>query len=1049
MSSGYKLYPPIIGESIPAFYEENGTAVIAVPFSINRAVDPDEIVGLKIKIKTVQSNTLLKTIEIESGAGLNSMITNRIARFEWRQSDEAFSKIAIGQFLKIQIAFLSAAPDSSTSVVTGYFSNVGIIKYTAKPKIYILNGEAENPNGTALFKMNYIGVYNTQGDISERPYSYCFTLYDSERNVVESSGWLLHNSSVTYTVSESLSVDSVIDTYTYTSSLVPNELYYIQYSVRTINNLEIHSPIYSCMDIPVGRPVVQTVLKAENNFDNGYIQLKFIMPIFKYFTRAMLEDKEEFRFWYTAQLLENHSSTIIPRNQLKTDYNAKNIKILTTEYYDASIIKNALKNNLFPWVSSPEEIYYFLKSFTIISTSSDSAEKKIRLSTYQAHLNALIKYLEQDIDNDTAVEQILPNPITIIIERSDWTNNYENWQIMQQKYFTTYSEMILDWEFKDFTIEQGIYYKYSFRQININNIMTDRDIANFNTPIMANFEDMFLYDGKQNKQLKIRFNPKVTSFKTTQMEQKIETLGSRYPFIFKNGVVNYKEFPISGLISYNSDNEELFINYEQDLGIVLPEKILRTQSHGKTESQNIELNDYFDNLINTYSISDYNMRAERIFKTKVLEWLNDGNIKLFKSPSEGNYLIRLMNVSLSPEDRLGRMLHNFTAQAYEVEELTFENLKNLEFIPSTNGFEKQTLTITSVNVYDKFIKPLTSKPNRNNPSFCINGENEIINYLIFEPTENTETINGIDFRIGGDSSQNKVLVFTHSGLDLSITNAILPNVYFNIYDNIDNMNDNQPNATGDAGSTIISDDSSWATIKKALQTLLSDVVVTYGYYSTENPIGLIGNIKNVYIQNKIQTHIGPWNKSISTNVHIPIEGSGTLEQILKYIILDFNQKEVIDLTLYNNKYYDSNRRQVPKANWDPLCIYRIMKYDANKAHTVDTIPQPGKQYYQLTMQNNIPYYEKVDNLTGINLASYYSWEATTEDLWSSSGGSFSSIRSTGIDTGVELVLEDGSTVTSKKPPVILNLNNKYQSIKIKNGIYLQSAYQARIIEYYN
>jgi len=82
------------------------------------------------------------------------------------------------------------------------------------------------------------------------------------------------------------------------------------------------------------------------------------------------------------------------------------------------------------------------------------------------------------------------------------------------------------------------------------------------------------------------------------------------------------------------------------------------------------------------------MRAERIFKTKVLEWLNDGNIKLFKSPSEGNYLIRLMNVSLSPEDRLGRMLHNFTAQAYEVEELTFENLKNLEFIPSTNGFEK-------------------------------------------------------------------------------------------------------------------------------------------------------------------------------------------------------------------------------------------------------------------------------------------------------------------------------------------------------------------------
>ncbi|MBQ9657397.1 MAG: hypothetical protein IJV31_01345 [Clostridia bacterium] len=53
------------------------------------------------------------------------------------------------------------------------------------------------------------------------------------------------------------------------------------------------------------------------------------------------------------------------------------------------------------------------------------------------------------------------------------------------------------------------------------------------------------------------------------------------------------------------------------------------------------------------------MRAERIFKLKVLEWLNDGKIKMFKSPTEGNYLVRLMNISLTPEDKLGRMLHNF------------------------------------------------------------------------------------------------------------------------------------------------------------------------------------------------------------------------------------------------------------------------------------------------------------------------------------------------------------------------------------------------------
>jgi len=51
-----KLYPPTINENIPAFYEENGTVKITVPFSMNRAVLKDEINGFILKIKTVQGN---------------------------------------------------------------------------------------------------------------------------------------------------------------------------------------------------------------------------------------------------------------------------------------------------------------------------------------------------------------------------------------------------------------------------------------------------------------------------------------------------------------------------------------------------------------------------------------------------------------------------------------------------------------------------------------------------------------------------------------------------------------------------------------------------------------------------------------------------------------------------------------------------------------------------------------------------------------------------------------------------------------------------------
>jgi hypothetical protein len=65
-------------------------------------------------------------------------------------------------------------------------------------------------------------------------------------------------------------------------------------------------------------------------------------------------------------------------------------------------------------------------------------------------------------------------------------------------------------------------------------------MENIEGAVYCDFEDAFLYDGK--KQLKIRFNPKITNFKSTLLESKTNTIGSKYPFIFRNGNVNYKEF---------------------------------------------------------------------------------------------------------------------------------------------------------------------------------------------------------------------------------------------------------------------------------------------------------------------------------------------------------------------------------------------------------------------------------------------------------------------------------------------------------------------------
>jgi hypothetical protein len=61
---------------------------------------------------------------------------------------------------------------------------------------------------------------------------------------------------------------------------------------------------------------------------------------------------------------------------------------------------------------------------------------------------------------------------------------------------------------RDFTIEQGVTYKYRLQQYNLNGVYSN---PIYSEEIYADFEDMFLYDGV--RQLKVRFNPKVSSFK--------------------------------------------------------------------------------------------------------------------------------------------------------------------------------------------------------------------------------------------------------------------------------------------------------------------------------------------------------------------------------------------------------------------------------------------------------------------------------------------------------------------------------------------------------
>ena len=177
-----KLYPPEIEGVIPAFC---GTTLV-VPFSMNKTVSKSEISGMIIKIKTVFSNQYLGYAKTY----FNGATQENLDRVSFDLSG-FIDKLNIGQYYKIQVAYLSVENDNGeTKEVIGYYSTVGVVKYTALPEVSIDNLNINIINSHCY---NYIGIYNIPSyeidgkiyyDINEKEYSHHFIISDSQGNII-------------------------------------------------------------------------------------------------------------------------------------------------------------------------------------------------------------------------------------------------------------------------------------------------------------------------------------------------------------------------------------------------------------------------------------------------------------------------------------------------------------------------------------------------------------------------------------------------------------------------------------------------------------------------------------------------------------------------------------------------------------------------------------------------------------------------------------------------------------------------------------------------
>lgn len=348
------------------------------------------------------------------------------------------------------------------------------------------------------------------------------------------------------------------------------------------------------------------------------------------------------------------------------------------------------------------------------------------------------EYIEVNQEDGVAIIDFSWNDIklppgNLYIKRACSKDNFKNWEIIS---VTEEPGENISVHIEDYTICSLHKYKYAAQHEALTGPWSR---VYYSNTIYPKFYEMLLE--RQNRQIAIRYNGQVTSWKPVVNRQKVDTLGGRYPKFVENAQMNYKQFSVQGLIVAEADFNRKFLNefqgkwvyngtgyeyqynyqkdmisYDEEFGGVYgirndtyadgefgynpdelfdlskqttPDELPISGDQGnkywnhETAHGRDALPKGYKNSIFTDTVleNDQDLRVlqhqhdlypqnnwywEREFREQLVQWLNDGEPKLYRSMPEGNVAVILTDVSLTPMTQLGRRLYQFTATMYEV-----------------------------------------------------------------------------------------------------------------------------------------------------------------------------------------------------------------------------------------------------------------------------------------------------------------------------------------------------------------------------------------------
>lgn len=445
--------------------------------------------------------------------------------------------------------------------------------------------------------------------------------------------------------------------------------------------------------------------------------------------------------------------------------------------------------------------YYFNKTYQLKIANFDATSftpvwtyQTVQLDEYNTTSEKIITEEDGMVTFNITSREEMPQGF-LYIKRATSLDNFKNWELIS----CTSNFGRVDVTITDPTIGSMVKYQYSCQyRLKKNGNFTETKFSP--VFIYPDYYDILIY--RDGQQLALRYNAQIQSYSAVVNRQVINTLGSKYPKFAENAQMNYKKFTITGLITSESDFNRKFINDRDNANEM---QDYDKYMDGKYEVRNDTISDgilTYNNISerdypNTKYATEYltpntlhdlypkdNWWLERKFREESLAWLNDGEPKLFKSMTEGNLIVMLTDISLTPNTQISRRTYNVSMTAYEVGDgYSLDTLSSLgvinvpdeytDYISSSAAQEDQEAEEESGQIEETTIGQLFNKK--------ATGTNLVYDQsdLIDKPTVDSYTIdnyyNGLYYQ--GINSNYKVVAGSYRLKDLKIQFETLPQWY--------------------------------------------------------------------------------------------------------------------------------------------------------------------------------------------------------------------------------------------------------------------------------